>query len=86
MLHFSCLDWAASEPTGTTEDWGAEEWGNDKKDDTNTPSWATTDEKTSTWETADVPTSQNLTNHVNHLPEWWVIYVIIVTTIARWLQ
>ena len=74
VLHFVCCstDWAVSEPTGTTEDWAAEDWGNEKPTDTaNTPSWATTDdEKTaSTWQT-DAPANQNLTNHVNHLPEW----------------
>ena len=66
------VDWGLPEPTGTTEDWGAEDWGSDKQNDTsNTPSWATTvDDKTaSTWET-DVPANQNLTNHMNHLPEW----------------
>ena len=72
MFVFSlCVDWGLSAPTGTTEDWGAEDWGIDKQaDTTNMPSWATDDPKTTnTWET-DVPANQNLTNHVNHLPEW----------------
>ena len=66
------IEWGLSEPTGTTEDWGAEDWGSEKQDDTtNMPSWAATvDQKTSSsWE-SDVPANKNLTNHVNHLPEW----------------
>lgn len=65
------VEWGA--PSGTTDDWGAEDWGNEKEDDQpNTPSWATTDNNNktaNTWET-DESTNQNLSNHVNHLPEW----------------
>ncbi|XP_028399124.1 ubiquitin-associated protein 2-like [Dendronephthya gigantea] len=65
-------DWGSSEAAGITEDWGADDWGNEKQNDTsNMPSWATTenDKKTNTWETRDNHADQNLTNHVNHLPE-----------------
>ncbi|XP_046839029.1 ubiquitin-associated protein 2-like [Xenia sp. Carnegie-2017] len=63
------LDWGLSEPVGATEDWGAEDWVNEKLDDSsNMPSWAATDNEKDTWENENM-SKENLSNHVNHLPE-----------------